>query len=356
MSIIRAIEIGYGTLSLTKRVVKGVPEIETFSSIVAPVSQGGDLSGGLSKRDTVVVNVDDEWYEVGPDAHLLNDRTSSRTLNNRYIETPQFRALFKGALLRMDITEIDLLVLALPVNTMRRADELKEFAIGQHKIGLKTIVVKNVWVLCQPLAGFLAYANQIGQQEFNNLCLANVLCLDFGFTTADWLVTMGLKINYKRSGAQNMGMSAVLESCAETLKNSEAFRQFDDISLSLIDEAFYKRKNEIRISGRGYPFPTCKNVDINNKPVNVIFDCKPGIRQIASSCLQEVRNNVGAGADISLIVIMGGSHEVYLDAVKENYPNHNIVIVENPLTAVCLGMYAGGVQYQSALDEKGKVA
>lgn len=350
MATIRAVEIGFGTLSFTKDVVNGVPSIETFSSVVAPVGSSGDLSGGLATRNSLRVEVGGEFYEVGPDAHMLNDRKSSRTLNNRYIGTPQYQALFKGALLYMNEPIIDLLVLALPVNTMNYAEELKAMMEKTHKLGNKEVVVKKVWVLCQPLAGFLCYANQLGQAKFRELAQSNVLCIDFGFSTADHLVNRGLKINYKRSGAQNMGMSAVLEEVAKTLKESEGFKHLDDLSLSLIDKSFYKHKGKLKISGRHYPFPKCKGQDCNGDEVNVQYDCSIPIRQVANSCLNEIRNSVGAGADIDLIVVMGGSHEQYLEAVKENYPGHKIVIVDDPLIAVCKGMYFGGEQFFNALQ------
>lgn len=337
MSRIRAIEIGYGTTSYTKAVVDGEPQIETFPSNVA-LKSGSDLSGGLSKRNTIDVDVDGDVYEVGPDAGLLSDRTSSRALTNRYIDTPQYKALFKGALGMMNEDEIDLLVLALPVNNMRRAEELKAYAIGSHRIGKQVVVVKDVWVLCQPLAGFLYYANSIGQEKFNDLQESNVLCLDFGYGTADHITTRGLKINYKKSGAQNMGMSAILESVVEYLSELDDFKHLDDISLDLVDSAFFKHKGKLRISGKEYDFPTHKSTKSN-------FDCEPTIRQITESCLQEIRNSVGSGADIVSIIIMGGGHEAYLSAIKDNYPHHEIIVVDEPLVAVCKGMYFGGSQY-----------
>lgn len=338
MATIRAIEIGYGTTSFTKNVTGKNPVIETFSSNVA-LKSGTDLSGGLSHKNTIEIDIDGDTYEVGPDAHLLSDRTTSRALTSKYIDTHQYRALFKGALALMNETEIDLLVLALPVNNMKRKDELKRFAIGCHLIGKQSVVVHDVWVLCQPLAGFLSYANSLGQTGFNALSESNVLCLDFGYSTADWLVTRGLKINYKKSGATNMGMSALLEACVEHLSQVDAFKHLDDITYDLVDAAFYKNKGELKISGRRYDFPThsSKSVDA--------FDCEPVIKQITANCIQEVRNSVGAGADIEKIIVMGGGHEAYLTAIKENYPYHTIEIVKNPLVSVCEGMFFGGEQY-----------
>jgi hypothetical protein len=147
-----------------------------------------------------------------------------------------------------------------------------------------------------------------------------------------------------------MGMSAILESCVEYLQELDEFKHLDDISLDLVDSAFFKHKGKLKISGRSYDFPT-------NKENGVTFDCDSAIRQITENCLQEVRNSVGSGADIESVVVMGGGHTAYLNAIKTNYPNHEIIIVEEPLVAVCKGMYYGGTQYYTLKNQgKKKVA
>lgn len=327
-----------------------MPVIKTFASVVSQVSND-DLSGGLVKRDTIVVSVGKNGtrYEVGPDAYLLSERTTTRVLNNNYIETEQYMALLHGALLMMDCSEIDLLVLSLPVNNMVRAADLKDMALNITHINDKTYTIKNVWVICQPLAGYLSYANELGQEGYNKLKDLNVLSLDFGFITADWLTSCGVKVNEKRSGAVDMGMSVVLDNVSKALKQS--FTNLDAIPLHLIDEAFWKHPGYITISGRKYPFPVCDGIDIDGKPVRK-FDVTSEIRKVVQGCLQAIRNNVGAGADISLILVMGGAHQVYLDEVKNTYPDHEIVVVSDPLIAVCKGMYFGGVRYMEALAKQ----
>jgi plasmid segregation protein ParM len=287
---------------------------------------------------------------VGPDAHLLTDRISSRVLNNAFIESDQYMALLKGALFMMNVGEIDLLVLSLPVNNMHRSDDLKALVLGEHLINGKHINVKRVWVLCQPLAGYLCYANQIGQEEFNQLKEVNVLSLDFGFTTVDWLTSRGLKINDRRTGAVNMGMSAVLEEVQKALKG--AFGHLDSIPLHLIDDAFWRNPGVIKISGKEYPFPICQQKLVSGQDTKVSFDATGATKSVAVAAMQEVRNSVGAGADINLILVMGGPNSVYMSEVKRTFPEHDIVVIDDAITAVCRGMYFGGVQYMSALSRK----
>ena len=61
MSVIRAIEIGYGTTSFTKDIKNGNPIVETFSSNVA-LKNGSDLSGGLSRKNTIDIEA---WRTIG---------------------------------------------------------------------------------------------------------------------------------------------------------------------------------------------------------------------------------------------------------------------------------------------------
>ena len=93
---VRAVEVGYGTTSFVAKVENGMPIIKTFSSVAAPVNAGSNGSGGLSRRNTVKVQVDQTTLEVGPDAHLLYGRNSSRVTNNGYIGTAQYKALYDG--------------------------------------------------------------------------------------------------------------------------------------------------------------------------------------------------------------------------------------------------------------------
>ena len=351
MATVTAIEIGYGTLTYPVRENER-RAYKTFPSTVCPAANG-DLSGGFSKRNTVIVNVDGKAYEVGPEAELLSDRTSTRTLNSKYIDTDQYKALFLGALASMNETNIDLLVLSLPVNNMHRSADLRKFATGKHEAGDKTVYVNSVWVLCQPLAGFMHYATTIGPEEYSKIAQQNCLVIDFGYLTVDWLVTKGLKINERKSDARNLGMSVILESCESLLRGAPGLEDIDDISQTQIDRAFYADKGVLNIGSKALPFPTCKNEDVDGNAVNIEFDCSKAISHVTTTAMQAVRHSAGAGADIRTIIVMGGSHSVYMEAVREAYPSHNIVVVPDPLIAVCKGMVEGGKQYYEATKLKG---
>ncbi len=355
MDVVRAIEIGFGTSSVITGVNNdGKPEVLTFKSVAATYDKKeNDLAGGLIQRDTVTVYVDEECYEVGPDAHLLSDRSSGRVLNNGYIESRQFKALFAGCLHYINEDEIDLLVLGLPVNNYHRKKDLEQICTGTHQLSHnKTVCVKKVWVIAQPIGGLLYFADQLGQNGYESLKDENILCVDPGYSTLDWLYTHGLKVNSKRSDAVDKGMSAILEGVSQRLRKS--FPNLGTISLDIIDKAFWgEHQGTIKISGRRYPFPICSGRDCDGNKVKTEFDLTSCIRDIVRSGITDIRNSAGDGADIDRMIIMGGPYEVYIKELQQAYPHHKIEIVQHPLKAICLGMYLGGLQYQQALKKKG---
>lgn len=352
MTIIRALELGFGSTSMVTGVNKdGSPEILTFPSIVSQVDPSKrDLGAGLNDRNTVQVSINGSQYEIGVDASLSSDKNNGRVLNNKYITSEQYQALLFGSLVYMNESEIDLLVLGLPVENWHRKEELKNLVIGEHEINGKTFNIKDCWVIVQPMGGLLAHANDSGQEAFNEMREQTILSLDPGFGTWDFILSKGLILNDSRSGGVEQGMSAVLASVARVLKM--AFPDLGAIPLEQIDEAFYKHGDHIRISGRKYPFPVCQGKDLNGNEVDVHFDVRPAILNITSAALTSTLNKVGSGGDIDLILLMGGPHKVFLPAVQEAYPTHEIVIVRSPLTAICAGMYYGGLQYYAATQRK----
>lgn len=344
MSNIHVIEVGFGNNAvITGADQKGNPELLCFPSIVAKVnSSKNDLSSGIAQRNTKVITVDGIKYEIGPDAHLAADDSSGRVFNSEYIRSTQYKALLFGSMAYIQNTEIDLLVLGLPVNTWKRRNELKELAIGTHEIDGKTYNVKNVWCVPQPLGGLLAYGAKLTTEEFQELAQQNTLAADPGMLTFDWIVSRGLQVNDSRSGAEDLGMSTVLREVSERLK--EAF-SLDKLSLDQVDNAFWKHPGKFKIFGKDYSFPVCDGDH------GKTFDCTSTISQATGNAVTAMRNTVGDGADIGLIILMGGAAYTYLPAIEAAYPDHKIIVLENHLTAVCEGMYWGGIEYFKQLQK-----
>lgn len=344
MAVIRAIEIGFGTLSYVENVENGVPVIKTFSSVVAGVNVNDkDLSSGLNKRNTIRVQVGDEFYEVGPDAGMLTSRKTTRVLDSSYTESYQYKALLLGALGVMNEPVIDVLGLGLPVENFNRAEEVKKAVIGTHVINDKKVVIKDVLILPQPYCGLMSYVNSLGQSGFNSLRGKTILSLDPGYGTLDWVVTAGMAFNDLRSDGCDLGFSTVIEAVSSALKS--AFPKMGVIPESIIDQAFWLDVGVLKVAGKRYPFPVCNGQDMDGNQVDVYYDVTNVIKRCIRAGINQVRNSVRQGADVELILLMGGPHKQYIEEVQLAYPTHDIVVVKNPLTAICEGLFIASHQY-----------
>lgn len=349
MAHVHVIEVGFGNCSVVTGVDKETakPNILCFSSIVAKVNESkNDLNSGLTRKNTVQVEVDSVLYEIGPDAHLAVGSDSGRVLNSEYIRSSQYKALLFGSMAYIENETIDLLVLGLPVNTWKNRGELKELAMGTHTVNGKTYEVKDVWCIPQPLGGLLQYSANLSSEEFTKLQTKNILSFDPGMLTADWLVSRGLITNDSRSDAVDKGMSTVLRAVADELKT--VFK-LDRLSTELVDDGFWRHPGKIRLFGKEYSFPVCEDEH------GISFNCLPAINAATDAAVTDMRNLVGDGADIQLIILMGGAAGVYQSAVEKAYPRHQVITLENSLTAICEGMFYGGTEYAKQLEASKEV-
>lgn len=325
---IQALDLGWGWTKYSKKseLLDGEHEFGSFPSL-APRHVGVDLSSSiLGKRDTVVVTVDGTEYEVGPDSGDLDGNDASRNLNDSYIYTEQYKAVFYGALHYMGASDIDLLVVGLPLSNMQAATKLKEIIVGTHKINSeKTVVVKDALVLPQPLGGLYYCLSQAKEVEAFEFLKEEVnLIIDPGFLTFDFLVSNGTKVIENRSSAYNGGVSKVLRSIAESI-SSKFNIKYDN--LNAIDRGLRKRK--IKING------VAESLEEHIK----------NTRAILEGSVNYMKNMVGDGADIDNIILLGGGSSIYKKTIEGYFPNHSILTVEEPQMANVKGFLLAGKDY-----------
>jgi plasmid segregation protein ParM len=339
--VIRTIEIGFGTTSF---IVDDELNVVTFKSLVHPVDEHKrDItSGAMNATGNVVVCVSGSFYEVGPDVDKVFDPRNNRVLNSNYINSDQYKALFLGALSMMDVgpdNTIDFLVGGLPVSNMHRSKELIAFMEGEHNVGGRIITVKKAWAAAQPLGGLLAYANSQGMDFLKNMPTRTILTIDPGYLTVDYLTTTGMHASDSRSGAIDKGMSKVIEAVADLAATAFGAAK---IYNEAIDRAFYGKEKAIKFKGRLYPFPVCNGQDIFDEPSRIKFNFSDAISRITKEACSEIQNAVGDAQDVDLILLVGGPAPLYLPNLKETFPDHRIVVVENHLQAVCVGLHVAG--------------
>jgi plasmid segregation protein ParM len=333
--VVRAVDVGYGNVKFVTRHIHGQEVLCSLFPSVAPQSSGGqDLGAGLlQKLNTVIVEVNGIRYEVGKDAEHAQDVNHGRVLDRSYPETDTYMALLLGALYYMGESELDCLVLGLPVNTL---DEYKGFleqkVPGVHSVPninknvnvraeptLK-VNVKSVIVYPQPLGALFDYA--IRKKLFAEMRAQTNLIVDVGYFTVDWLLAKGIQPAKARSGAQSGGMSAVLSSIGEVI-GREHKTQFT--SFSRLDDAI-RTNSKLTLFGKA-------------------CDITPFIKfgkVKAREFIATMTNKVGDGSDIDNIILSGGGASFFMDVVQEKFPKHTIVIANDPVFANVRGFQLAG--------------
>lgn len=321
---VRALDLGLGYTKYSRaNSDSGEIEYHSFASL-APRHAGVDLSMSLlGRRETVVVDVDGSKYEVGPDAADLDTNDSTRSLNDSYIHTEQYKAVFLGALHYIGEPVIDRLVVGLPLNNMQAAGKLKALTEGKHKVNATTTVdVKEALVVPQPLGGLyycLSLAKEKPELEFMDEEVN--LIIDPGFLTFDFLLANGSKIIDNRSSAHNGGVSKVLRSVAESISTKFGIK-YDN--LGAIDRGLRRRKLKI-------------NGEIEDLEQHI-----KNTKSVLEGSVNFMKNIVGDGSDIDNIILLGGGSHIYQRTIAGYYPKHNIIVIDDAQTANVRGYQLAG--------------
>jgi plasmid segregation protein ParM len=324
--IIRALDVGWGYTKLSRKCpISGELEFMSFPSL-APRHAGLDLSMSiLGRRDTVVVDVDGTKYEVGPDSADLDTSDMTRNLNDQYIHTEQYKAVFFGALAYMNEPTIDMLVVGLPLSNMGAATKLRELMVGTHKVnGDLTVEVKDALVLPQPLGGLYYCMSLKDRPEFEFLDEEVNLVIDPGFLTFDFLLSNGDKVIENRSSAHTGGVSKVLRSIAESISAKFDIRYEN---LSAIDKGLRRRK--IKINGE----------------VESLDDHIRNTRAVLEGSVNFMKNMVGDGSDVDNVILLGGGSSIYRRTIEQYYPKHTLIVLEDAQLANVKGYQMAGEKY-----------
>lgn len=309
---IGAIDIGYGNTKYLSGIKEnGDLDLGIFPSIT-PIAPAQNMTGGfLGKRDTKIIELEGMRYEVGKDADLTaNNTDTTRNLNENYIFSDQYKVLFYGALLHMNKTHYDCLVLGLPVNNMRNAEKLAELFKGEHKInGEYTVNIDHIIVVPQPLGGF--YDIAITHKQYFSFINETNLIIDTGYLTYDFLTLSGLKPLENRSDALKGGMSRVLNTIAKSISTKFNINYTD---YSAIDKAI---RNPQKIENAEGVFETKRLLKIAGTPEDLTEHITRSAPAIENS-IAHMHNVVQNYNDIDNIMLVGGCDNVFEKKIKES--------------------------------------
>lgn len=327
--IVRAIDVGYGQTKFVSGWDGTDVSVSCFPSLAYPHLTDPLESLGADTRKTVLVPLQDRFYEVGPDVHLVSDGFRPSQIHDNYIFTPEYLALTRGALSLMNVETVDLLVVGLPVSHLASSrTALAKCMTGRHELhGGRSVSVRRAIVVAQPQGALFEYAATTGDEDF----VADdkwTLVIDPGSRTFDWLVTQGRRIAAKRSYSVNRGVIDVLQLISEDI-GKEIGRPYRH--LEAIDQALRHGTN-LSPGKKQYSGTRMRKIADN----------------IAEQAVGAMRQRLDGVEEIHNIVLTGGGAHLFAKAIKDAFPGKKVATLFEPLFANVRGYQRFGVAYARA--------
>ena len=330
--VVRAVDVGRDNVKYIAKVTpSGGIKCALFPSVAVPKEVGAaekeSPEWGREDGDTVDIPVGGLVYTVGPDVRLAAGPLGTQMLqNDAYTTTPEYLALTLGALHYMQVDRIDLLVVGLPVATIKLtglAQALEKRLRGSHKLGNgRTVTVHRVKTLAQPAGALMLHGFQ--QRRLDELSRQKNLVLDAGSRTFDWLVTDGMQQIGSRSDSTPRGMFDVRTTIAQSISRNlnEDYRDYAAIDVALrtgtplmIFQQQYRLDRHLALA-----------------------------RTIPQQAVAEMLASIRATGDITDVVNAGGGAFFFVDAVKAALPRHRITELRDSVFANVHGFQIAGMQ------------
>lgn len=328
-----AVEVGFGYTKTAYRKPNREIKIGSFPSL-APIHQSSIISQSISHGPTrriYTISVNNKQYDVGPDVSLSvggGNHNHGRYLNDDFPNTDNYIALVLGALVEMGATEVDCLVLGLPVKTMKKYSELlKQTFTNVFNVNNVRIRIRHVKVIPQPVGTLIHYAAKNPQKISSNV---TNLVIDPGYVTTDWVVATGYHIIDSRSDGNLTGISTILKNTARTIA-ADHDKKFDRID---------RLDNALRT---GTPLSIFNEVIANETLWAYARQNTPLIEE----CLGEIITSVGSMDDISNVILTGGGAKYYEFAAKRIFKNTPVIINDDSSNGNAIGFLFIGESTQA---------
>ena len=317
------LDIGYGNMKVVTGASDGPPAIDMQ---VYPVGAGpraqvntnvrGEINGGVSVR------VDGEDYIAGiePD-ELANWK---RALHANYPSSTPYRALLYAALKQTERATVNRLVTGLPVShflDMKKREALKKSLTKVHDVDAdRSVRVEETLVFPQPVGSYLDVSIAAGRQE--EFETAEILVIDPGFFSVDWVYLSNTKLKNEWSGSSELATSHLLEEVVGLVNREYDFR----ISVDKLERLIRK--------------PNTTYLPIPKQKVLIADVLQTAASKVGPAVMNELQSSMRTRQnDINFVVLSGGGAQYYESAVRAIFPKAEVLIPKNPVTANACGFW-----------------
>lgn len=319
------LDIGYSNVKMAYGYAGDEPSVNVRPAQAAPLNMvKGDE---VARAGECLVHIDGEpWL-----AFIAPDRViAKRELHADYPASKAYKALFYAALMVTcpNGETIDTLVTGLPVNQSRnpeKVEALKQLLCGTHQVApQQSFDVKSVVVLAQPVGTmFDVYSVHEDGDLFNE---SNVLVLDPGFFSVDWVLFQSGELNKDSCGTTLEAMSTLVH---QINKEIQAEYGGEGPGEAKIEDVLQSGKKQFVIYG--------KRVAIEPFVANAI-------EKVAPKALKSLQQNLRfmEGQSIDFILLGGGGGEYYQAAAQDLYPRARVIAAEDCVVSNARGFWLKG--------------
>lgn len=331
------LDIGYGNVKMAygyagkdfsdlkkKLTVKSFPA--TFQKII---SEDPTLTYKAKNEEKIVKFMEHDYVVFAKESSKLPTFEDDRCLDVFYPQTEQYMVLFLGALLEARQKEIDLLVIGLPVDQAKKSDKIdyvKKRLTGTFQPSKgKTVTVKDVMVIAQPLGAYFNFASNSPNPEV--AFQQSTLFIDTGFYSVDWVLMISGIIQERSSGSNPNAVSMIIEDTVFSVASEK--NGGDVIGTTRFEDAVRGGRSYVVSKGAKIEFMDTFNKCSENRVSRVMRLIKKAVRADEKT--------------FDDVVLVGGGAAYFEDAVKKTFPRQNVFLEANNLTANAEGFYWYGV-------------
>lgn len=331
------LDIGYSSVKIAHGTGRSASaELLQLPVGAAPVSRCGVTADGkLAVTGGQRVTINGEDWVAGIDPSQLSDFVQS--MDEGYVATDEYRALFYAALSAIGQPSIDMLVTGLPVShfhdeALRKGLEAR--MTGRHYIRDGVVVeVAKVLVAPQPAGAFSAHViDSIHGPARQKISKGrSVLVVDPGHYSLDWVIFQD-SFRMDSSGSRARAGEAVVVEAAKHLSERHGIR----VRPARLQEAVLEGSPALEIGSRTIDFwPALKTAAAD----------------IVDNSLREIRGSIRTVMDqrgVDLVLVAGGGAGLFAEPLERAFPESVVVRVGNSIMANARGFYIYGMQQVSS--------
>ncbi len=321
------LDIGYGGL----KVVGGAATFELPAMNAGMYSRRATaaLAATVGER----VRGDDDSYEVVVDGEVWKTcfdparvSTTSRNIDDNYIDSKEYKALFYTGLVLAGMKEIDMLVTGLPVvHAKDPAMKAKLVAMmkGIHEVQPGRFVsVKDVAVIPQPYGGYMLWESMMASDDGVDPDEATVVVVDPGTYSVDWALFEKRNVRPELNGSSTKASFVIMNEARGFIQEDCKPHQ---LPVSKLESAILADKKTILMGG--------ENVEIAPYLARAAARVVPDV-------VQQIKPNlrITEGSADRVVLVGGGSHFFKDELLKEWGPKV-VVVPDEPVTANAAGFF-----------------